>query len=68
MVVYQEPPDQPPQPPPFRQQQQHQQGLALAPFVRRSARAMPNVGPGRECKFCKNNGEPCTFFLSFFFF
>ena len=18
---------------------------------------MPNVGPGRECKFCKNNGE-----------
>ena len=27
------------------------------PLVRRSSAAVPNIGVGRECKFCKNNGE-----------
>ena len=34
------------------------------PYVPRSAASVPNVGGGRECKFCKNNGEPTQTYRS----
>ncbi len=33
-------------------------------FVQRSTEALPNIGPSRECRFCKNNGETVQVRLS----